>query len=204
MDDILKPLNVAKEFKTVPSDDEARAAVRTLLAFMGEQPDREGLVDTPMRVAKAYGELFSGYSQDPREELARTFEEVSGYDDIVLVRDISFFSHCEHHVVPFYGKAHIAYFPTNRVVGLSKLARVLEIYARRLQTQENLTSQVASVIEEVLQPRGVAVMVQAEHMCMTMRGVRKAGTSTITSRYIGCFRDDKDHQSQFLTMIRQK
>ncbi len=204
MDAVVKPLTITETFKTPPSREDAEAAVKTLLAYMGEDPAREGLLDTPMRVAKAYSELFSGYSQDAAEELKRTFEEVSGYDEMVLVRDIAFFSHCEHHMVPFFGKAHIAYYPTDRVVGLSKLARVLDIYARRLQTQENLTAEVTGTIDDVLAPRGVAVMVEAEHMCMTMRGVRKAGTSTVTTRFLGCFKDDKEEQARFLSLIGYK
>lgn len=204
MDTTVKPLTFKETFETPPAPQEAEAAVRTLLAYMGENPDREGLVETPTRVVKAYGELFSGYGQDAAAELSRTFEEVSGYDEMVLVRDIAFFSHCEHHMVPFFGKAHIAYYPTDRVVGLSKLARVLDIYARRLQTQENLTAEVTGTIETVLAPRGVAVMVEAEHMCMTMRGVRKAGTSTVTTRFLGCFKDDNEEQARFLSLIGYK
>ncbi|MEM6615629.1 MAG: GTP cyclohydrolase I FolE [Pseudomonadota bacterium] len=203
MDAVVKPFIWNKNTPEQPTRDQAEAAVRTLLAYMGEDPDREGLLDTPSRVVKAYHELFSGYELDPTDDLKRTFEEVGGYDEIVLVRDIPFHSHCEHHMVPFYGKAHIAYYPTDRVVGLSKLARVTEIYARRLQTQENLTSQIASAIEEVLNPKGLAVMVEAEHMCMSMRGIKKHGSSTVTTRFLGLFKDDKTEQDRFLDLIRK-
>lgn len=184
-----------------PTREEAEAAVRVLLAWTGDDPLREGLLDTPQRVVKAYEELYSGYDEDPVEVLSRTFEDVGGYDDIVLLRDLTFNSHCEHHMVPFIGKAHIAYLPSGRVVGLSKLARVVEIYARRLQTQENLTAQVAATIDEVLKPRGVAVMLESEHMCMTLRGVRKAGSSTVTTMFTGEFREDKDQKRRFLDLV---
>ncbi len=151
--------------------------MRTLIAWAGDDPTREGLLDTPRRVAKAFGEFYSGYGQDPTEILDKTFKEVGGYDDIVLVRDIPFYSHCEHHMVPFVGKAHIAYYPHEGVVGLSKLARLVDVFARRLQTQENLTAQIIDALNEHLDPRGVAVMLEAEHMCMSMRGVQKAGRS---------------------------
>ncbi len=187
-----------------PSREEVEAAVRTLLKWAGDDPLREGLLDTPKRVTKAYGELFGGYDEDPVEVLARTFEEVGGYDDIVLVRSIPFFSHCEHHVVPFFGKAHIAYYPSNAVVGLSKLARVVDIYARRLQTQENLTAQITTTIDTVLKPRGVAVMVQAEHMCMSMRGIQKHGSSTITNQFTGVFREDPTEQERFLKLVSHR
>ena len=184
-----------------PSKEEAEAAVRTLVRWIGEEHLREGLLDTPKRVAKAYREMFGGYDEDPVDVLGRTFDEVGGYNDVVLVRDIQFFSHCEHHMVPFYGKAHIAYYPDGRVVGLSKLARVVEIYARRLQTQENLTAEIGMTIDEVLKPRGVAVMIEAEHMCMVMRGVRKAGASTVTRLFTGRFREDSAEQGRFLAML---
>lgn len=185
-----------------PTREEAEAAVRTLIAWSGDDPDREGLVDTPARVAKAYGELFGGYDRSAVDVLARTFQDVGGYDDIVLVRDIPFFSHCEHHMVPFVGKAHIGYYPHEGVVGLSKLARVVDIFSRRLQTQENLTSQIIGAIDETLKPRGVAVMIEAEHQCMTMRGVQKSGVSTITTQFTGVFRDDPSEQVRFMTLIR--
>ncbi|WP_375464793.1 GTP cyclohydrolase I FolE [uncultured Methylobacterium sp.] len=185
-----------------PSREEAEAAVRTLLRWAGDDPNREGLLDTPTRVVKAYGQLFGGYDQDADALLERVFQEVEGYTDIVLVRDIPFYSHCEHHMVPFMGLAHIAYYPTKGVVGLSKLARVVDTFARRLQTQETMTAQIADVIESILKPRGVAVMVEAEHLCMAMRGVQKAGVSTITSQFRGVFKDDANEQVRFLTLVR--
>ncbi|WP_430913623.1 GTP cyclohydrolase I FolE [Methylobacterium sp. sgz302541] len=185
-----------------PSREEAEAAVRTLLRWAGDDPNREGLRDTPARVAKAYGQLFSGYDQDAGALLERVFEEVEGYSDIVLVRDIPFYSHCEHHMVPFMGLAHIAYYPSKGVVGLSKLARVVDTFARRLQTQETMSAQIADVIESILEPRGVAVMVEAEHLCMAMRGVQKAGVSTVTSQFRGVFRDNANEQVRFLTLVR--
>ena len=184
-----------------PTREAAEAAVRTLIAWTGDDPLREGLLDTPKRVVKAYEELYGGYDDDPVEVLSRTFEDVGGYDDIVLLRDVSFASHCEHHMVPFIGKAHIAYLPSGRVVGLSKLARVVEIYGRRLQTQENLTAQIAATIDEVLKPLGVAVMIESEHMCMTLRGVKKHGSSTVTTMFTGEFRTDKDQKSRFLDLV---
>ncbi len=185
-----------------PSRAEAEEAVRTLIAWAGDNPDREGLVDTPRRVVKAYREFYSGYETDPEEILKRTFKDVGGYDDIVLVKDIPFSSHCEHHMVPFVGKAHIAYLPHDGVVGLSKLARLVEVFARRLQTQENLTAQIVDAINENLNPRGAAVMLEAEHMCMTMRGVRVHGTQTVTQRFTGVFAEDRDEQDRFFAMIR--
>jgi GTP cyclohydrolase IA len=188
--------------KDRPSQAEAEDAVRTLLKWIGEDVDREGLLDTPKRVAKAYGELFSGYDQDPSAELGRTFEEVGGYDDMVLVKDISFHSHCEHHMVPIIGKAHVAYLPDGKVLGLSKIARVVDIYAHRLQTQENMTADIAFAIDEALHPRGVAVMIEAEHMCMAMRGIKKQGSSTVTTCFTGQFRNDPAEQVNFMTMLR--
>jgi GTP cyclohydrolase I len=185
-----------------PTQAEAEAAVRTLLLWTGDDPDREGLKDTPRRVAKAYRELFSGYAQDAREELGRTFEEVAGYDDLVLVKDIPFHSHCEHHMVPIIGRAHVAYMPEKRVLGLSKIARVVDIFAHRLQTQEAMTAQIAGVIQDVLNPRGVAVMIEAEHMCMAMRGIRKQGSTTLTSTFTGIFKDSPEEQVRFVTMVR--
>jgi GTP cyclohydrolase I len=185
-----------------PSRAEAEHAVHTLLAYIGENPAREGLLDTPRRVVEAYDELFQGYHQCPAEVLNRTFGETAGYDDFVLIRDIHFTSHCEHHVMPFYGKAHIAYTPVERVVGLSKLARLVDIFAHRLQTQEHLTAQIAAAIDEVLKPRGVAVMIEAEHTCMSVRGIGKQGALTFTSRYTGMFRDNPAEQSRFMSMIR--
>ena len=185
-----------------PSRAEAEAAVATLLGYIGENPDREGLLDTPRRVVEAYDELYQGYHQCPAEVLNRTFGETAGYDDFVLIRDIEFTSQCEHHMMPFYGRAHIAYTPVERVVGLSKLARLTDIFARRLQTQEHLTAQIAAAIDEVLKPRGVAVMIEAEHTCMSVRGVAKHGASTFTSRFTGMFRDNPAEQARFMSMVR--
>jgi len=185
-----------------PSRAEAEQAVRTLLGYIGENPQREGLLDTPRRVVEAYDELFQGYHQCPAEVLNRTFGETAGYDDFVLIRDIEFTSQCEHHMMPFYGKAHIAYTPVERVVGLSKLARLTDIFARRLQTQEHLTAQIAAAVDEVLKPRGVAVMIEAEHTCMSVRGVAKHGAITFTSRFTGMFRDNPAEQARFLSMVR--
>ncbi|MGI6246596.1 MAG: GTP cyclohydrolase I FolE [Pseudochelatococcus sp.] len=186
-----------------PTRAEAEAAVETLLRWIGDDPRREGLVDTPRRVVKAYEELFAGYLEDPAEVLDRVFEEVEGYSDIVLVRDISFFSHCEHHMVPIIGKAHIAYYPAKGVVGLSKLARVVEVFARRLQTQEALTAQISDAINDALQPRGLAVMIEAEHLCMAMRGIQKQGATTITTRFSGQFVDNPAEQARFFTLVRE-
>ena len=185
-----------------PSREQALAAVRTLIAYVGDNPDREGLRDTPKRVIDAYEELYSGYRECPVDVLERTFSEIGRYDDLVLVRDIAFNSHCEHHMMPFMGKAHVAYKPVDRVVGLSKLARLVDVYARRLQTQEHMTSQIATAIEEILSPRGVAVMIEAELMCMSLRGVEKPGSSTITTQFTGSFRDNPDDQVRFITMVR--
>ncbi len=184
-----------------PTRAEAEEAVRTLLRWAGENPGREGLIETPARVVKAYSELFRGYEEDGEEILARVFEEVDGYDDMVLVRDIPFASHCEHHMVPFIGKAHIAYYPNKGVVGLSKLARVVDVFARRLQTQESMTAQISDTIEAALKPRGIAVLIEAEHMCMSMRGVQKQGSSTMTARFTGLF-DKPEEQARFFTMVR--
>src|ERR687898_1753197 len=177
-----------------PSRAEAEAAVRTLIRWAGDDPSREGLADTPSRVAKAYEQLFKGYRENPEDILDRVFEEVEGYDDIVLVRDIPFYSHCEHHMVPFFGVAHVAYYPTKGVVGLSKLARLVDAYARRLQTQETMTAQIATAMVKALEPRGVAVMIEAEHMCMSMRGVQKAGAMTLTTQFTGVFKEDPAEQ----------
>lgn len=187
-----------------PSRQEAEDAVRTLIAWAGDDPTREGLLETPARVAKAYGELFAGYGQDAKEVLSRTFREVGGYDDIVLVRDIPFYAHCEHHMVPFFGKAHIAYLPHDGVVGLSKLARLVEVFARRLQTQETLTAQIIDAINENLNPRGAAVMLEAEHMCMTMRGVRAHGVATITHRFTGTFAEEREERERFFAFIGRR
>jgi GTP cyclohydrolase IA len=185
-----------------PSREEAEAAVRTLIAWAGDDPDREGLVDTPRRVARAYEELFAGYRQDPSKPLKRVFREVSGYQDLVLLRDIAFVSHCEHHIAPFFGKAHIGYYPSRGVVGLSKLARIVDAFARRLQTQEALSAQIIGAIEESLDTRGIAVMLEAEHTCMALRGVRKQGASTVTTQFSGVFRDDPNEQTRFFNLLR--
>jgi GTP cyclohydrolase I len=185
-----------------PTREQAEEAVRTLLRWAGEDPRREGLVETPRRVVRAFEELFSGYGQDPGEVLDKVFSEVQGYGDIVLVRDIPFHSHCEHHMVPFFGKAHIAYYPSEGVVGLSKLARLVDVYAKRLQTQEALTAQIADTLDEELKPRGVAVMLEAEHLCMSMRGVQKPGALTLTTQFTGVFKEDPAEQVRFLTLVR--
>jgi GTP cyclohydrolase I len=187
-----------------PSREEAEAAVRTLIAYTGDDAAREGVLDTPKRVIDAYEEIYQGYRECPADVLDRTFSETAGYDDFVLVKDIGFNSHCEHHMMPFYGKAHVAYMPTERVVGLSKLARLVDVYAHRLQTQEHLTSQVATAIEEILKPRGVAVMIEAEHMCMSLRGVTKPGALTVTTHFNGAFRDDPNLLVRFMTQLRGK
>jgi len=201
MDAIVTALS-GKDKDTRPTQAEAEDAVRTLLRWAGDDIAREGLLDTPMRVANAYRELFSGYDQDVDEVLGRTFEEVAGYDDIVLVKDIPFFSHCEHHMVPIIGKAHVAYLPDGKVLGLSKIARVVEIFGRRLQTQETMTAQIANSIDEALHPRGVAVMIEAEHMCMAMRGIQKQGSTTITTTFTGAFKQEPHEQVRFITLIR--
>ena len=205
MDAIVKKLPSA-ELQTYndadkPTREEAEEAVRTLLKWMGEDVNREGLLDTPSRVVKSYSELFGGYQENPSEVLGRTFEEVAGYNDIVLVKDIQFHSHCEHHMVPIIGKAHVAYLPDERVLGLSKIARVVDIFAHRLQTQESMTAQIAASIDESLAPLGVAVMIEAEHMCMAMRGIRKQGSTTITTRFTGAF-EKPENQYRFLEMLR--
>lgn len=207
MDAIIKKFPQTPDYMDKPDVDrptleEAEAAVHTLLRWAGDDPEREGLRDTPARVAKAYREMFGGYDKCPAEELGRTFEEVAGYDDLVLVKDISFHSHCEHHMVPIIGKAHVGYLPDGRVLGLSKIARVVDIFAHRLQTQEAITAQIAGVIQDVLNPRGVAVMVEAEHMCMAMRGIRKQGSTTLTSTFTGTFRNQPEEQARFVAMVR--
>lgn len=186
---------------TRPTQAEAEEAVRVLLRWAGDNPNREGLLDTPKRVAKSYRELFGGYDLNASDVLGTTFEEVGGYDDIILVRDIPFYSHCEHHMVPIVGKAHVAYLPAGRVLGLSKMARVVEIYGRRLQTQETMTAQIAQAIETTLKPRGVAVMIDAEHMCMSMRGVQKQGSTTLTTSFTGVFKSEPAQQARFMTMV---
>lgn len=184
-----------------PSREEAEAAIRTLLRWAGDDPNREGLVDTPARVARAYEEFFAGYEVDPVALLERTFEETDGYDEIVLLRDIRLESHCEHHMVPIIGRAHVAYLPHRRVVGISKLARVVEAYAKRLQIQEKLTAQIANTIQEVLQPKGVAVIIEAAHQCMTTRGIHKPGVTMVTSRMLGTFRDNPATRRELLAII---
>ena len=184
-----------------PSREEAEQAIRTLLRWAGDDPSREGLIDTPARVARAYEEFFAGYGVDPVALLERTFEETDGYDEIVLLRDIRLESHCEHHMVPIIGRAHVAYLPHRRVVGISKLARVVEAYAKRLQIQEKLTAQIANTIQQVLEPRGVAVVIEAAHQCMTTRGVHKPGVTMVTSRMLGAFRDDPTTRREVLAMI---
>jgi GTP cyclohydrolase I len=184
-----------------PSREEAEEAVRTLICWTGDDPDREGLVETPKRVVKAYEEFFEGYDMDPDEVLQKTFEEVQGYDDAVIVRNIRVESHCEHHIVPIIGVAHVGYIPNNRVVGISKLARVIEIFGKRLQTQETMTAQIADTIQKVLEPKGVAVVVDASHQCMTTRGIHKTESSTITSRMLGAFRDNPETRSEFMNLI---
>ena len=184
-----------------PSEEQVLKAVKTLIEWAGDDPTREGLVETPKRVLKAYNEFFSGYEMDPEEILEKTFEEVEGYDEMVIVKDIRVESHCEHHMVPIIGKAHIGYIPDKRVVGISKLARLVDVYAKRLQTQETMTAQIGQSIEKVLKPRGVAVIVDAAHQCMTTRGVHKMNSSTITSCMKGIFRDKETTRSEFLNLV---
>jgi GTP cyclohydrolase I len=185
-----------------PTREAAEAAAKTLIAWIGDNPNREGLIDTPRRVVKAFEEVFGGYRERPEEVLDRTFGEIGNFDDIVVVRKIPFYSFCEHHMFPMIGHAHVAYMPIERVVGLSKIARVIDMYARRLQTQEHLTSQILTAIDENLKPRGVAVMIEAEHMCMAMRGIRKQGSTTMTSTFTGAFRDHPEEQVRFMAMLR--
>lgn len=184
-----------------PSQKQAEEAVRTLIAWAGDNPEREGLIETPKRVVNAYREFFSGYEADPQEILGKTFEEVEGYDDMVLLKDMRMESHCEHHMVPFIGKAHIAYIPNRKVVGISKIARLLDVFSKRLQTQETMTSQIADTLNKVLKPRGVAVLIDAKHQCMTTRGIHKINTSTITKIMLGEFRDSPEMERKFLTLI---
>ena len=184
-----------------PTREEAEAAVRTMLAWTGDNPDREGLVETPKRVVRAYEQFFAGYEMDPKEVLSKVFEEVEGYDEMVIVKDIRVESHCEHHIVPILGKAHVGYLPNKRIVGISKLARVVDIFGKRLQTQEVMTAQIANVINEVLEPKGVAVVMNAKHQCMTTRGVHKPESSTITSTMLGAFRENPDTRAEFMNLI---
>jgi len=185
-----------------PTRENAQKAVRTLIEWAGDNPDREGLVETPKRVVKAYEEFFAGYDDDPEEILRKTFEEVEGYDEMVLVKNIRLESHCEHHIVPILGKAHIAYIPNNRVVGISKLARIVDAFGKRLQTQETMTAQIANTIEKVLEPKGVAVVVDAAHQCMTTRGIHKPESSTVTSCMRGIFKENPRTRNEFLTFIK--
>ena len=186
-----------------PSNAEAEKAVRTLISFVGENPDREGLLDTPKRVVKAYQDWYAGYDQDPREFLSKTFSETGGYDEIVMLKDIRVESHCEHHMAPFIGSAHIAYLPNKRVVGISKLARVTRIFSKRMQVQEKLTAEIANCLQEVLKPRGVAVVIEAQHECMTTRGINEPGISMVTSQLLGKFRTDASTRKEFYSMIQQ-
>lgn len=188
--------------KRPPTQDDAEAAVRTLIEWAGDDPDREGLLETPARVARAYKELFSGYESNPRDYLERTFEEVGGYDELVVLRDIRVVSFCEHHMLPFLGTAHVGYLPSNRVVGISKLARVVQGFARRLQIQEKLTAEIARAIHDILQPRGVGVVIVSEHSCMTMRGVNTPGSRLTTSHLLGVVRDDPRTRQEFLELVR--
>ena len=209
MDDVVKSLKdckileVKSEPAARPTREEAEAAVRTLLRWAGDDPTREGLLETPKRVVKAYEEFFEGYNQNPAEVLNKLFEQVEGYDDMVLVKDIPFASHCEHHMVPFVGKAHIAYFPSEGVVGLSKLARLVDVFARRLQTQETMTAQIVQALDSTIHSRGTAVMVEAEHMCMTMRGIKKPGSQTVTLARRGVFETDPALEERFFRMLER-
>ena len=189
---------------SVPTQAEAEQAVRTLIRWAGDNPDREGLLETPTRVVRSYRELFAGYGEDPRAYLERTFEEVGGYDELVVLSDIRVVSFCEHHMLPVVGRAHVGYLPTNRVVGISKLARVVQGFASRLQIQEKLTAQIAEAIQEVLRPQGVGVVIEAEHSCMTLRGVRTPGSNLTTSRMMGVLRDDPRTREEFLALVRQR
>src|SRR5579859_2254992 len=197
----LAPVALSPVVKQRPSREEAQEAVRTLLRWAGDDPDREGLRATPDRVVRSYEEFFAGYDQDPEEILARTFEEVAGYDDMVVLRGIRFESYCEHHMVPIIGVAHIGYLPNNRVVGISKLARVLEIFSKRLQIQEKMTAEIANTIDRVLKPQGVAVVLEGEHQCMTTRGVHRPGVNMVTSQMMGVFRDNEATRKEFLSII---
>src|SRR6202167_3371711 len=203
MSDVVKtpPFSAVHPTEPRPSREEAEAAVRTLLLWAGDDPTREGLRDTPARVARAYEDWFSGYAEDPEEFLSRTFEEVEGYDDMIVLKDIRFESHCEHHLAPIIGRAHVGYLPNNKVVGISKLARVVEAYARRLQVQEKMNAQIAHCIQKILEPKGVAVVIQAEHQCMTTRGVHKPGVSMVTSTMLGEFRTNPLTRREFLSVI---
>ena len=186
-----------------PSNAEAEKAVRTLISFVGEDPDREGLLDTPKRVVKAYQDWYGGYNLDPKEVLNKTFSEIHGYDEIIMLKDIRVESHCEHHMAPFIGSAHVAYLPNKRVVGISKLARITRIFSKRMQVQEKLTAEIANCLQEVLKPRGVAVVIEAQHECMTTRGINEPGISMVTSQLLGKFRTDASTRKEFYSMIKQ-
>ena len=200
---LVKETDELQEQKRKISDEKVEEAIRTIIQWIGEDPKREGLKSTPQRVVKAFKEYFKGYNEDPAEHLTKTFTEVEGYDDMVIEKNISIQSHCEHHMAPIIGVAHVAYIPLNKVVGLSKLARVVEAFSKRLQTQERLTMQVARTIMDVLQPRGVAVTVDAAHQCMTIRGVKKEKTSTVTNHFLGAFKDDLSFQNRYLRYINK-
>ena len=200
---LVKETDELQEQKRKISDEKVEEAIRTIIQWIGEDPKREGLKSTPQRVVKAFKEYFKGYNEDPAEHLTKTFTEVEGYDDMVIEKNISIQSHCEHHMAPIIGVAHVAYIPLNKVVGLSKLARVVEAFSKRLQTQERLTMQVAKIIMDVLQPRGVAVTVDAVHQCMTIRGVKKEKTSTVTNYFLGAFKDDLSFQNRYLRYINK-
>jgi len=188
--------------KNKPSREEAEQAVRVLLRWAGEDPTREGLIETPKRVVKAYEEFFKGYTQDPAAELQKTFEDIEGFDDMVIVKDIDFTSHCEHHLVPITGRAHVAYWPNEKVVGISKLARIVDIYAKRMVSQENMSKNIVNVIQDTLSPKGVAILIEANHQCMSTRGVNKSASSTVTSMFKGIFKEDRDVQRRFIEMLK--
>ena len=200
---LVKDTNQAKDKKVDISDQQAEEAIKTIIQWIGEDPNREGLLSTPRRVIKAFKEYFQGYKQDPKHYLSKTFTEVDGYDDMVIEKNISLQSHCEHHMAPILGVAHVAYIPSSKVVGLSKLARVVEVFSKRLQTQERLTMQIAKTIMDVLQPRGVAVTIDAAHQCMTNRGIKKENTTTITNYFLGTFKDDLSFQNRYLRYINK-
>ena len=201
---LVKDADQLEKKKSQVTDEKAEEAVKTIIEWIGENPEREGLVSTPSRVVKAFKEYFKGYTQDPKKYLSKTFTEVEGYDDMVIEKNISIQSHCEHHMAPIIGVAHVAYIPSNKVVGLSKLARVVEVFSKRLQTQERLTMQIAKTIMNVLQPRGVAVTIDAAHHCMTNRGVKKENTTTITNYFLGAFKDDLSFQNRYLRYINKE
>ena len=200
---LVKDLDQLRKNKSSVSDEKAQEAIKTIIEWIGENPDREGLKSTPQRVIKAFREYFKGYTEDPSKYLSKTFTEVEGYDDMVIEKNISFQSHCEHHMAPIIGVAHVAYIPSNKVVGLSKLARVVEVFAKRLQTQERLTMQIAKTIMDVLQPRGVAVTIDASHQCMTSRGVKKENATTVTNYFLGALKDDLSFQNRYLRYINK-